>query len=294
MTFSISNLIEDLRKKLPKRIEIEEFRDRYDPRLSQYKLYNPYNKRTVFLSIKFYKYLLVLLDSSDKWGQGTFNYFLKRDRKLFLTDTIVEYLMGLRESRSFPRSEALVPPRMDRVYQNLNRAGKRSQTEYSISCSFEDSRIITDALDRGPDQSGRVGGMLVWYFDSAEEQSMAHDKIEYYKSEILKREDIMKKITIKKEAKIPGTSIILEKRDQILYSTKKLRESKRSEVEKILRRYDFEDQGYDTWDNYEGTEVILGDDSLYINTTGEEGEGEDVSFRDFLRNPGIYLSSYEY
>lgn len=98
----------------------------------------------------------------------------------------------------------------------------------------------------------------------------------------------MKKFTIKEETRIPGTNIVLEKKDQILYSTKKLRESKRSEVEKILRYYDFEDQGLDTWDNYEGTEVILGedDDSLYINT---EGKGKNVSFSKFLRNPEMYL-----
>lgn len=290
MTLSISRLVEELRKKLPKRIKIEELRDRYDSQLREYKLYNPQNKRTVFLSIRYYKYLSVLLNSADKWEGGAFDYFLKRDRKLFLTDPIVDFLIGLRGSRSFPRSEALVPLWMDKVYQNLNRVGKRSQTEYYISCPFEDNdrSIITDALDRGPDQDGRVAGMWVWYFDSAEEQSMAYDKIEYYKSEILKREDTMRKIAINESIRVPGTNIVLEKRDQILYRTKRLRESKRSEVEKILKYYDFEDQGLDTWDNYDGIEVIFSedDDSIFINI---EGEGEDVSFRDFLSNPEIYL-----
>ena len=289
MILSISRLVEDLRKKLPKRIEIEEFRDKYDSQLSYYKLYNPLKRRTVWLSIKFYKYLSVTLDSSDKWDQKTFNYLLKRDRKLSLTYTIEGFLMGLQGSRSFPRSEALVPPRMYKVYQNLNRVGKRSQTEYFISCSFDDDdarRDITDALDRGPDYTGLVGGMLVWYFDGAEELSMAQDKIEYYESKILKRENTMRKITIKEEVRIPGTNIVLEENDRILYQ---LKESKLDDVKRKLRSLGFEDQGDDVWDNYEGTEVILGDDSITISSE-EDPYGDEVSFSEFLRHPGEYLS----
>ena len=110
------------------------------------------------------------------------------------------------------------------------------------------------------------------------------------KNVIFKEGTKMKQVTIKEETIIPGTKIILEKNDRILYQANKLKESKLDDVKRKLKSFGFEDQGDDTWDNYEGTEVILGDNSLTISSEEDPYGGDEISFSEFLRHPGEYLS----
>ena len=94
------------------------------------------------------------------------------------------------------------------------------------------------------------------------------------KRESYLREKNMKNCVIKEDVRIPGTNIVLEKKDRILYRSNNIKESKLDDV----------------WDNYEGTEVILGDDSITISNEEDPYGGDEVSFSEFLRHPGEYLS----
>ena len=112
----------------------------------------------------------------------------------------------------------------------------------------------------------------------------------FLKEETYFRGKNMKNCVIKEDVEIPGTNIVLEKNDRILYQANKLKESKLDDVKRKLKSFGFEDQGYDTWDNYEGTEVIIGDDSITISSEEDPYGGDEVSFSEFLKHPGEYLS----
>ena len=145
-------------------------------------------------------------------------YPLTKDFYDFLEPLLIQFLEGNRLYSEFPEGEKCTG--LESI-ADVTIAGRmvhktpHEPSRFFISLKKSDNIVKMKNLIGEPDDLNE--GIGIWYFGNKVEMEILMRAIEYNKISKRRKEKQMKKIEILKETRIPGTNVILESGDKILY-----------------------------------------------------------------------------
>ena len=211
---SLDQIYERLKKKLSRETRIKKKSNKlYECSLI---LLENFPKR-IEISQSCWKFLRLKIHRSQT-KENEVLYYLTEKSYDFLEPLLIQFLEGNRLYSEFPEGEKCTGPESIADIVISGRMVHKTLHEPSrffISLKKSDNIVKMKNLIGGPDDFNEGTG--IWYFGNKVEMETLMRAIEYNKISKRRNEKQMKKIEILKETRIPGTNVILESGDKILY-----------------------------------------------------------------------------